>query len=168
MKYKPEYAKNIIVGVIHKGMFSWYVTERDFWILDAVKRRDEYIQNGYGSIIQEDFFSFRFNIPIVNEETVDVFIKKIEDFKTESRELKELVLKSDYNTILELVPSLLVDFDSKILYSCYPETLPFERYVPDKWEGEYKDFFEYIPKEERYWIIGSIDYIKKIYDEEVN
>lgn len=168
MKCKPEYANNIIVGVIYRDKFTWYITERDLWILDAEKRKGDYIKSGYGYIIHDNYFSFRFNIPIVNEDTIEVFLLRIADFKIESRQLKELLYNKDYDsTILELAPSLLVDFDKKTLYSSYPETLPFERYVPNGWKGKYGDFSKHIPKEEKYWIFDSIDYIRKVYDEEI-
>lgn len=42
MKCKPEYAANIIVGVNYKNRFSWYVIDKDYWILDLIKRRDDF------------------------------------------------------------------------------------------------------------------------------
>lgn len=38
MELLPEYCKNVIVGVIHKNVFSWYVTEIGIWYLDYNKR----------------------------------------------------------------------------------------------------------------------------------
>jgi len=53
--------------------------------------------------------------------------------------------KSDY------APALYVDFDSKQLYSYYPEPLFLERYAPDGWEGAYADFYEIIPESDRFF-----------------
>ncbi|HEY8462940.1 MAG TPA: hypothetical protein VIM29_02800 [Bacillota bacterium] len=168
MKVVPEYAKNIIVGVVYKGLFSWYVTEKEFWILDAEKRRNEYINNGYAHILPENYFDFRFNIPILNEKTAELFLGKIADLKVDTDVLRALILNRKYNTtVLELAPSLFVDFDKKRLYSIFPESLSFEKYVPKGWIGEFRDFYKYIPKEDTYWIDGSIDYLNKIFSEEI-
>lgn len=169
MKFNPEYAENIIVGIIYKNQFSWYITEKSFWVLDYEKNMNEYIENGYGNLIFEGFLNSRLNIPIVNSKTVDNFLEKIAEYKTETQELKDFVFnKIIEDTILELAPSLFVDFDNKILYSNYPEMLPFERYVPEGWIGEFKDFVDYLPKDEIYWIFDNVNYIEKIYKEEEN
>lgn len=168
MKYNPEYAENIIVGVIYKTKFSWYITERNFWILDYEKRMNDFLENGFGHLIFDGFVNSRLNIPIVNNKTVDNFLEKIAEHKTETQELKDFVYhRIVEDTVLELVPSLFVDFDHKILYSNYPELLPFERYVPEGWIGESKEFTDYIPKEDIYWIFDSLNYIEEIYKEEL-
>lgn len=38
MELLPEYCENIIVGVINKKSFSWYVTKTDIWYLDYGKK----------------------------------------------------------------------------------------------------------------------------------
>ncbi len=165
MLLKPKYAQNIIVGVKTSSQFSWYLTERDVWILDIMKYKESYEKNGFSFDI--DFaLSLRNNISVVNEENHDLYLEEYTDYIILSSELKKLVEHHDYeSTILELRPSLYIDFNQKILLSLYPELLPFENYVPDNWIGTREDFTSYIPEEDRYWIFDEINYIDKIFSE---
>lgn len=150
MKVEPTYAENIVVCVKYKGNWEWYVTKKDFWFLDLIKDGNDIMR-----------YKYRFGIPIVNEYTVDKFLGYLSDFKVDCIELKMGLLeqiKSCNNDLLDYLPSLLVDFDAKCLYSLYPEPVPFERYVPEGWTGEYRDFLNQIPNEKVYWIIDDVDY----------
>ena len=78
--------------------------------------------------------------------------------------MSDLILRSkDANTegelhLAGLMPSLIVDFDSKILLSYFPEPASFESYTPDGWIGKYENFLDEVPVEEKYWIINNKDY----------
>lgn len=37
MRITPEYGNNVIVGVNYHNSFSWYVADKDYWILDLEK-----------------------------------------------------------------------------------------------------------------------------------
>ncbi|WP_298845010.1 hypothetical protein [Clostridium sp.] len=167
MKNKPEYAENIIVGVNFNSEFNWYVTDKELWILDQVKWINDYNENGINYEVLDDFLE-RFDMPIVSEENANIFLKYIEDYKTNYGELMVLVKNKDVEeTILELSPSLFVDFDKKRLYSCYPEPLRFEKYISKGWVGKIEDFTRYIPRSMVYWIIDGVDVIKQVYNKEV-
>ncbi|GFN30959.1 hypothetical protein PCURB6_12190 [Paenibacillus curdlanolyticus] len=167
MKYKPMYAENIIVAVIYKNGFSWYVTEKECWILDIIKRANDFLRNGYDYELAHVLES-RFQIKVINEDTADLFLSSIYDCKVKALDLKNLVESGDVeDTILSLRPSLYVNFDSKQLFSNFPETLPFERYVPAGWVGKYKSFDEFVPVAERYWIFNDIDLIDVQYKVEL-
>lgn len=84
---KPEYCKNVIVGVIYKKKFAWYITKKDIWYLDYNKRyqawKEWYKNMGrsekrfdfeIGSI--EKFCRERFDIQIVDTEKADIFFSK--------------------------------------------------------------------------------------------
>lgn len=162
---KPEYAQNIIVGVKTSTQFSWYLTERDVWILDIMKYKEAYEKNGF-SFDMDFALSLRNNISVVNEDNYPLYLKEYTDYIIQSSELKKLVEHQDYeSTILELRPSLYIDFNQKMLLSLYPELLPFENYIPDHWTGIREDFTSYISEEDRYWIIDDINYIDKIFNE---
>ncbi|UQZ77300.1 hypothetical protein C2I17_23655 [Niallia circulans] len=162
---KPEYAQNIIVGVKTSSQFSWYLTERDVWILDIVKYKKLYERNGF-SFDMDFALSLRNNISVVNEKNYRLYLQEYTDYIVPTSELKKLVEHQDYgSTILELRPSLFIDFNQKKLLSLYPELLPFENYVPNNWSGIREDFTSYIPEEERYWIFDNINYIDKLFNE---
>lgn len=110
--------------------------------------------------------SLRNNISVVNEKNYRLYLQEYTDYLVPSSELKKLVEHHDYgSTILELRPSLFIDFNQKKLLSLYPELLPFENYVPNNWSGIRDDFTSDIPEEDRYWIFDNINYIDKLFNE---
>ncbi|AZH28579.1 hypothetical protein [Paenibacillus sp. M-152] len=147
MKIWPEYAQNIIVGVIFHGQWNWYVTEREYWFLNTEMEE-------------------RFGIAILNETTAGAFLEHICEYKVAVGELTTMLQMLDdaiqhKDEVLEFCPALYVDFDQKILYSLFPEPASFEHYVPVGWKGEYQNFLEEVPPAERYWIIHGSDFFKK-------
>ena len=56
--------------------------------------------------------------------------------------------------IYELMPDLFIDFDNKRLYSEYVESMHYQEYVPDSWQGELVDFCSNgsLPQDEMFWI----------------
>lgn len=163
-----EYAQNIIVGVIFQTKFEWYVSEKEIWFLDLKKHMQAYTDKGYPPRNPDDF-SGRFDIPIVNEETAQIFLKAMEQYKVKRDELSDLLIttisktdreEDDIDDLLDFVPSLFVDFDTKRFLSSFPEPASFEYYVPDGWFGEYKIFAHELPLTEKYWVINGVDYFK--------
>ncbi|MET3208728.1 UNVERIFIED_CONTAM: hypothetical protein ABIC26_001667 [Paenibacillus sp. PvR008] len=147
MKLQPEYAQNIIVGVIFEGQWNWYVTEREYWFLNTVMEE-------------------RFGIPILDETTAGAFLGHICEYRVAVDELTSLLsMLADAiehkDEVLEFCPTLYVDFDQKILYSLFPELASFEHYVPAGWNGEYQNFLNEVPPSERYWIIDGSHFFEK-------
>jgi hypothetical protein len=156
----PEYNHNIIVGVVWRGEWQWYVTEKEMWVLDYIKWGQSYADAGFGHMAPDDAAD-RFGIPVVNEVSAGHFLECIRDCRTNSEELGlllEAALMSDPEDLTELAPTLMVDFDRQVLVSWHPEPMSFERYVPDRWIGEYRAFLREVPKEERYWILDGTDW----------
>jgi len=162
MKLNVQYGENIIVGVKFKEEFDWFVTEKDYWYLDLIKLENSFLNKGYMLFNQGDY-SERFDIPILNEKSAATFLNEIKEYKVNMSKLNELVVALDLNKtkrkqiIMEFVPSLFIDFDSKLLLSLFPEPASFEEYVPNGWSGIYEDFLHRIPLEERYWMINGQD-----------
>lgn len=162
----PKYAENIIVGVIIKENFYWYITEKDVWILDINKYAEDFIKNGYKFDIQ---FALRFRgeIAIIEEERALTFLELYKENHVSSYQLKVKIQgRGDEATVLSMRPSLYVNFDRKILYSLYPEYLAYERYVPDGWNGECYDFMDLIPEGEKYWMNGDTNLLNEVFKQE--
>lgn len=102
-----------------------------------------------------DDFSDRFNIAVVNEDTAEDFLQKLNDFEVGTEELRKMLEQRTYSHISDMLPSLYVDFDDKELTSYYPEPASYELYVPKGWLGKYEQFIEVIPEDYRYWIIDG-------------
>jgi hypothetical protein len=163
LKIQVQYGENIIVAVVLRNKWSWYVTEKDYWFLDLIKLEKAFLIKGYRLPHLGDY-SDRFNIGVLDENSVDKFLDEISEFKVTSVELRELVLKlaccgkESENFPTELTPSLLVDFDNKLVMSYFPEPASFENFIPDGWKGLYENFLDKVPIQERYWVIDGIDY----------
>ncbi|CAM3822677.1 hypothetical protein [Bacillus paramycoides] len=156
MILEPLYAENIVVGVIYKNEFRWYVTDKELWFLDYNKLDNAYKNLGV-RIEDNDETEERNGIEVLDNKNIEVFLPRINKYKTTKEELNYLLLKNIKSKnagedLLDLSPVLLINFENKILYSMFPEPASYEEYVPKDWIGKYEDFTEFIPKSEKYWI----------------
>ncbi|MED3942575.1 hypothetical protein [Priestia megaterium] len=150
---EPIYAENVIVGVIHKKQFQWYVTGRELWYLDYVKFAQAFESH---LAVDEYIEPERKGIEILSSENAGLFLKRIESYKAEVPTLLKLfedkIESGEEEDALDFSPSFLVDFDQKAFYSLFPEPALFEEYVSSDWKGTYEDFTALIPETEKYWI----------------
>ncbi|MEM5620756.1 hypothetical protein AAHB56_02565 [Bacillus thuringiensis] len=156
MLLEPLYAENIIVAVIYKNEFKWYVTDKELWFLDYIKLGNAYKNLGV-SIEDNEEPGEGNGIQVLNNENVEVFLLRINKYNVTKEELTYLLLeniKSKHagEDLLDFSPVLLINFDNKILYSMFPEPASYENYVPKDWIGTYEDFTKFIPTAEKYWI----------------
>lgn len=150
MKLMPEYAQVLIVGVVFRETWNWYITEREYWFLNTE---------------MED----RFGIEILDETTAGAFLARIDDLRVSTSELAQTLedLKDafeSYDEVLEFIPAIYVNFDERVLYSLFPEPMSLEHYVPDGWTGLYKDFLDDVPKREQYWAAGGQHVFNQMWD----
>lgn len=152
---EPIYAENVIVGVIHKKQFQWYVTDRELWYLDYVKFAQAFENEG-DLAVDEYIEPERKGMEILSSENAGLFLKRIESYKGDAATLLKLfenkIESGEEEDVLDFIPSFFVDFDQKVFYSLFPEPASFEEYVPSDWKGTYEDFTALIPETEKYWI----------------
>ncbi|QTL47245.1 hypothetical protein [Priestia aryabhattai] len=152
---EPIYAENVIVGVIHKKQFQWYVTDRELWYLDYVKFAQAFENQG-DLAVDEYIEPERKGMEILSSENAELFLKRIESYKGDAANLLKLfedkIESEDEEDVLDFSPSFLVDFDQKVFYSLFPEPTSFEEYVPSDWKETYEDFTALIPEKEKYWV----------------
>lgn len=163
---KPRYAERIIVGVQTRLGFNWHISNRDTWIMDIYKYQNAYKNIGY-SVNLEFILGLRNNMPLLDENNYIQYLNLNDDEVVSTEELRSSIINFDKeDTILAFQPSIYVDFIKRQLYSTYPENIPFEKYVPDGWKGEFSNFTELIPQEDRYWDINGTNLINKIFERE--
>ena len=154
IKSIPVYAENIIVGVLWKDMFIWYVADKELWFLDYRK-----LDKAYGITQRNELDSEpeeRKGLYILDSNNIEKFLDNITDNLYSSNELQNLLMKQwtfmiDTDELLNFSPSLYIDFNKKLFFSLYPEPASYEDYLPDKWVGKYCDFLELVPEKFRYW-----------------
>ncbi|EOP72617.1 hypothetical protein KOW_01185 [Bacillus cereus VDM006] len=149
----PLYTKNVIVGIKYKNKFNWYITEPDLWYLD-------YNQAGYAP---DEYAEERKDISILNENTIDNFLERIEKYEVFTEEIRSNFLSELSNngeeTIYDYNPCFLIDFDDLNFHSNYPELISFEEYIPNNWKGYLQHFDKQIPCEYRYWEYKNKNYL---------
>ncbi|MGJ7923235.1 hypothetical protein [Neobacillus sp. LXY-4] len=154
MLNNPKYAETIIVLVKYKKSYKWFITDKEIWFLDLKKLISSYLEKGF-KIHNPDDFSERFDIAVVNEDTVEEFLQKIGKLEVSNEELRKILVQRAYSHISDMLPSLYVDFDEKKLTSFYPEPASYELYVPNGWLGKCEQFMGHIPEDNRYWIVNG-------------
>ncbi|MBQ8781360.1 MAG: hypothetical protein IJZ72_06795 [Oscillospiraceae bacterium] len=161
---KPEYCKNVIVGVVYKKKFSWYITHKDLWRMDYRKEYDMwkkfYAENGrtekrfvyeVGSFQQ--FCERRWGIEVLDEKSAECFLEHVFKKQISADKLREIYSVSDGND-LSLNPVFYVDFDKRIFCSNFPEPENFNDYIPAGWGCKYCGIDSLITKNQAYWSVG--------------
>jgi hypothetical protein len=91
----------------------------------------------------------------------DTYFEYIKQFKVSTEELKSAYqtvhLSQDLYQIYGNLPSIYIDFDQKLFLSRYYDQALESRMI-EGWTGKYQTFFDLIPEEDRYWIVGGKDY----------
>lgn len=162
---------DIIVAVAKwKGRFRWFKSDRELWVLDYDKWTQAFVDAGYVVPAPEE--DERFGIPVMSDEFVDRYFDAMATFEVTKDELgRELIGQVSTATtwwdVEDSFPVVFADFDSKHLCAFYSSGTPLERYVPDGWTSEFRDFItessgERLPRSERYWIQGDRDLLNEL------
>ena len=162
MLLEPSMTENIIVGVRWKNHFRWYVTEKEIWFMDLDKmeavteEKWKELDLPLSKLVYGAEDPEREGIPILDENTIELFSQRIAEYAVPVDELRELLefciaTESREDVFYTFLPSLYLDFDNRCLYSMYTEPSSFEYYVPQNWTGEYFSFLDIIEKDQRYW-----------------
>jgi hypothetical protein len=157
--------ENVVVAVRHEGRIRWFRCDRDWWVMDTNKWRDEFIQNGYDVPTFND--AHRFGFKVVNEKNAGEFLARLKDYEVAPDTLA-MELAERYKTagswwdVSHLFPVMFVDFDRHEVAAFYSQGAAMERYVPDGWTGRFIDFATEYPEElfpttSKFWVKGGVD-----------
>ena len=151
---------DLLVIVKKEGIYYWFVSFKEMWILDRIKWIEGFVKSGV-EINLQDVHKERYDIPVVNEENAQIFIDGLikDGYSFDKDDIADeffsrLSQKTTWWDIYDLMPDLLIDFDNKRLYSEYVESMHYQKYVPDGWQGELVDFCGNgtLPQDEMFWI----------------
>lgn len=154
----------MIVVIQNQGNIRWYESDPDYWILDQRKWAEAFVAAGHE--VNEQDFSDRFDIPVVNERTAAEFLERMEGFGVSQERLCERFRKAasaatDWFDVAEHLPVLFVDFDARKIWSLHSESTSFVDHIPDGWTGEHDTFFDQLPEQSRYWVGEAGDMLKR-------
>lgn len=160
-KVLPKYGENIIVGVVFKRHFEWYVAPKNLWKMDYRKLYDLWkllydrsgrtvaqLEHDIGSY--EQFCRKRWGIEVLDSTTASHFLAHLFKCRYSADELRLLRMVSRDDRKNDYQASVFMDFDNKLMFSQFPKPENFENFVPDGWMGRYADFTSLIPADKRY------------------
>lgn len=155
----------VVVAVRFQGRIRWFRCDRDWWILDVNKWRDEFIANGYD--VPEFNAAYRFGFTVVDESNAAEFLACLADYEvapdTLARELAErYATAQSWWDVGDLFPIMFVDVDARDVGAFYASGVAMERYLPDGWTGRFVDFAtdypeSVFPTASKFWVKGGVD-----------
>lgn len=155
----------VVVAVRYQGRVRWFRCDRDWWVMDVNKWRNEFIQNGYD--VPEFNDAYRFGIKVVSEKNVAEFLDRLKGHEIVPDVLAMELAKRypsarSWWDVGDLFPIMFVDFDRREVGAFYSEGTAMERYVPDGWTGQFIDFAteysdEVFPTSSKFWVKGGVD-----------
>lgn len=157
--------ENVVVAVRYNGRIRWFRCDRDWWVMDVNKWRNEFIQNGYE--VPEFNDAYRFGFKVVNEKNAAEFLACLKDYEmapdTLARELAQRYQTArSWWDVGDLFPVMFIDFDKREVGAFYSQGTAMERYVPDGWTSRFIDFAteypeEVFPESSKFWVKGGVD-----------
>jgi hypothetical protein len=116
----------------------------------------------------EHDFSERYDIGVLDETTVKLFLEKSKEYDVTAEdlraELKELLgLSTSWWDIDYILPRLFMDFDRReltVLTKHFDDGVRFDNYAPKHWTSEFHDFWDEelpVPELFKYWVIDGVD-----------
>ncbi|BCN32368.1 hypothetical protein [Anaeromicropila herbilytica] len=82
-------------------------------------------------------------------------------FLVKSEELTNIIINNEYEHISDLIPSIYINFNKKILISNFPEPASYQEFIPDDWKGEYDSFSDLIPENQKYWLVKNKKFVEE-------
>lgn len=160
-KVLPKNGENIIVGVMYKHHFEWYVAPKNLWKMDYRKlyavwrllyeksgKTLSQLERDIGTF--EKFCSKRWGIEVLDGSTASFFLAHLFKCRYSADELRLLRMVAHDDRKRDYEPAVYIDFDNEKFYSQFPKPENFENFVPKGWNGRYDDFMSLIPEDKRY------------------
>lgn len=142
MLVEPNYPDEIIVLVKNKKNFTWYISDKELWILN-LKALDDDMDiklKELGKKTEERYIDEeREGLEILDQNNIDMFESRMEQYRVTYQELLDYFEiypeQLYYKNATEILPEFYIDFDMKIFYSLFTEPGSYEYYIPKNWQG---------------------------------
>ncbi|BFH17778.1 hypothetical protein P4K96_19580 [Bacillus cereus] len=153
MKVEPNFPDTVVVLVKHEEKYTWYVSEKELWIMDLLQLENAFRRKFNQPKVTETEADYeeRVGCEILSEKNISQFQEAMKDFEVSYTELIEYfnlyseVYLDGVNS--EVETSFYLDFDNKIFYSFFKEPGSYEYFVPTDWKGIFeKDAKKVIPE----------------------
>lgn len=165
-------AQNVLAAVRHRGEIRYWLSDRDNWILDLNKWRQEFVTAGYAVPEVELMAGQRSGIVVLDQENAEQFLRSPDVHPIDAGFLRNELLArmpdaQSWWDVEFLFPVAFVDFDHKWFAGFYQDGPRLERYVPDGWTGEFADFANVYPDDmypasAKFWVVDGRDLLREV------
>jgi len=144
MKVEPDFSDNIVVLIKNNNVYTWYVSEKELWIMDLLKLYNAFRKKRKLPLVNEIHEEGeREGYEILDCHNIGHFQTKMREYEVSYNELKEYyqLFSEVYmgGKQFRVFPSFFINFDSKIFISYFSEPGSYEDFVPDGWRGIYEN-----------------------------
>lgn len=154
MKVEPNYLETVVVLVKYKDQYTWYVSEKEMWIMDLLALDNAFRRKFNQPEVTETEADYeeRVGCEILSEHNIEQFQQAMKDYEVRYDDL------ADYFRLYSEVYgdgadagvdiSFYIDFDSRTFYSFFRDPGSYEQFVPAGWSGIYElDAAKIIPEQ---------------------
>jgi len=136
----------IVVLAIRDLGHYWFVSERDYWVLDLVAWENAFREAGYD--VPEAGEDERFGMPLVDERNAREFLEFMKPFRSTTQALRGCQTFDGEDAL----PGLIVDFDRRTVdIGPWVQSPAFEKYLPPGWSANFRGILNAVPPEKRFW-----------------
>ncbi|WP_146189895.1 hypothetical protein [Paenibacillus elgii] len=145
LKVEPNFPDTVVVLVKHEGKYTWYVSEKELWIMDLLELDNAFRRKFNQPEVTETEADYeeREGCEILSEKNIAQFQEAMKEYKVSYTELTDYfnlyseVYLDGVSSAVET--SFYLDFDNKIFYSFFKEPGSYEQFVPTGWRGIFEE-----------------------------
>lgn len=154
MKVEPNYPETVVVLVKYKDQYTWYVSEKEMWIMDLLALDNAFRRKFNRPEVTETEADYeeRVGCEILSEKNIGQFQQAMKDYEVSYDDLADYFrLYSEVygdGADTEVDTSFYIDFDSRTFYSFFRDPGSYEQFVPTGWSGIYElDAAKIVPEQ---------------------
>ncbi len=124
LKIESNFPDDVVILVKNKNIYTWYVNEKELWILDLLKLDNAFRRKmGLFLVNETHEEGERKGFEILDSHNIDLFQVRMKEYVVSYKELKEYyqIYSEVYmeDKYIEVFPSFFIDFDKKIFFHIF-------------------------------------------------